>query len=299
MSKYIMPPRQKMINLIYIILIAILAIHISKDAIEGYDIISNDYRPQIVQLQTYNEELRVRLEQERPEVQTQVQSVKDKTNAIRQELNDLKESITQKADKDDYQSGTLKNRDDERATPAVLGNGRGAGLRNSIVTFKEEMGGMIADNAQKKLADSYLNITPQANGATWEEETFSHLTANAGIAILDKMEVELLNYEKEVLLAMTNGEGVQPAPATPEEKAETVAPQTETSPRQAEASDEQVLVNGVPTGILTDGTLEAPFVQMAPEEVGTLYKGYENKLRLTSIGIAPEQLRVPCKTVRC
>ena len=53
-----------MINLIYIILIAILAIHISKDAIEGYDIISNDYRPQIAQLQTYNEELRVRLEQE-------------------------------------------------------------------------------------------------------------------------------------------------------------------------------------------------------------------------------------------
>lgn len=292
MSKYIMPPRQKMINLIYIILIAILAIHISKDAIEGYDIISNDYRPQIVQLQTYNEELRVRLEQERPEVRTQVQSVKDKTNAIRQELNDLKESITQKADKDDYQSGTLKNRDDERATPAVLGNGRGAGLKNSIVTFKQEMGGMIADNAQKKLADSYLNITPQANGTTWEEETFSHLTANAGIAILDKMEVELLNYEKEVLLAMTNGEGVQPAPAAPEEKAETVAPQTETSPRQAEASDEQVLVNGVPTGILTDGTLEAPFVQMAPEEVGTLYKGYENKLRLTSIGITPEQLRV-------
>lgn len=50
MSKYVMPPRQKMINLIYIILIAILAIHISKDAIEGYDIISNDYRPQIAQL---------------------------------------------------------------------------------------------------------------------------------------------------------------------------------------------------------------------------------------------------------
>ena len=93
MSKYVMPPRQKMINLIYIILIAILAIHISKDAIEGYDIISNDYRPQIAQLQTYNEELRVRLEQEKPEVTGQVQSVKEKTNAIRQELNDLKENI--------------------------------------------------------------------------------------------------------------------------------------------------------------------------------------------------------------
>ena len=110
MSKYVMPPRQKMINLIYIILIAILAIHISKDAIEGYDIISNDYRPQIAQLQTYNEELRVRLEQEKPEVTGQVQSVKEKTNAIRQELNDLKENIIRTADKDEYQSGILKTK---------------------------------------------------------------------------------------------------------------------------------------------------------------------------------------------
>lgn len=121
-----------MINLIYIILIAILAIHISKDAIEGYDIISNDYRPQIAQLQTYNEELRVRLEQEKPEVTGQVQSVKEKTNAIRQELNDLKENIIRTADKDEYQSGILKNRDNEKATPDVLlSNKRGNNLKTA------------------------------------------------------------------------------------------------------------------------------------------------------------------------
>lgn len=140
-----------MINLIYIILIAILAIHISKDAIEGYDIISNDYRPQIAQLQTYNEELRVRLEQEKPEVTGQVQSVKEKTNAIRQELNDLKENIIRTADKDEYQSGILKNRDNEKATPDVLlSNKRGNNLKNSIATYKQEMESMLAGDAQKK-----------------------------------------------------------------------------------------------------------------------------------------------------
>lgn len=43
MSKYVMPPRQKMINLIYVVLIAMLGINISKDALEGYDLLSNDY----------------------------------------------------------------------------------------------------------------------------------------------------------------------------------------------------------------------------------------------------------------
>ena len=265
MSKYVMPPRQKMINLIYIILIAILAIHISKDAIEGYDIISNDYRPQIAQLQTYNEELRVRLEQEKPEVTGQVQSVKEKTNAIRQELNDLKENIIRTADKDEYQSGILKNRDNEKATPDVLlSNKRGNNLKNSIATYKQEMESMLAGDAQKKLVSSYMNITPQTDNASWEEETFSHLTANAGITMLDKMEMELLSCEKEA----------------------------EKEP--AELSDNQIFVNGVPTDILTDGTLKKPFVQMAPE-AAVLYKGYDNKLQLTSIGIPQEQLKVSMK----
>ena len=291
MSKYVMPPRQKMINLIYIILIAILAIHISKDAIEGYDIISNDYRPQIAQLQTYNEELRVRLEQEKPEVTGQVQSVKEKTNAIRQELNDLKENIIRTADKDEYQSGILKNRDNEKATPDVLlSNKRGNNLKNSIATYKQEMESMLAGDAQKKLVSSYMNITPQTDNASWEEETFSHLTANAGITMLDKMEMELLSCEKEVLLAMTNGTGIQTSEATPEAG----KPQKEAEKEPAELSDNQIFVNGVPTDILTDGTLKKPFVQMAPE-AAVLYKGYDNKLQLTSIGIPQEQLKVSMK----
>ena len=295
MSKYVMPPRQKMINLIYIILIAILAIHISKDAIEGYDIISNDYRPQIAQLQTYNEELRVRLEQEKPEVTGQVQSVKEKTNAIRQELNDLKENIIRTADKDEYQSGILKNRDNEKATPDVLlSNKRGNNLKNSIATYKQEMESMLAGDAQKKLVSSYMNITPQTDNASWEEETFSHLTANAGITMLDKMEMELLSCEKEVLLAMTNGTGIQTSEVTPEAGKPQKEAEKEVEKEPAELSDNQIFVNGVPTDILADGTLKKPFVQMAPE-AAVLYKGYDNKLQLTSIGIPQEQLKVSMK----
>ena len=36
MAKYTLPPRQKMTNLLYVVLIAMLAINISSDVLEGY-----------------------------------------------------------------------------------------------------------------------------------------------------------------------------------------------------------------------------------------------------------------------
>lgn len=39
MGKYTLPPRQKMINLLYVILIAMLAINISADVLEGYKLL--------------------------------------------------------------------------------------------------------------------------------------------------------------------------------------------------------------------------------------------------------------------
>lgn len=47
MAKYTLPPRQKMINLLYVVLIAMLAINISSDVLEGYGRMNNDYLPQI------------------------------------------------------------------------------------------------------------------------------------------------------------------------------------------------------------------------------------------------------------
>ena len=54
MAKYTLPPRQKMINLLYVVLIAMLAINISSDVLEGYGQMNNDYLPQIKKLEEYN-----------------------------------------------------------------------------------------------------------------------------------------------------------------------------------------------------------------------------------------------------
>ena len=51
MAKYTLPPRQKMINLLYVVLIAMLAINISSYVFDGYGLINNYYLPQIKKLE--------------------------------------------------------------------------------------------------------------------------------------------------------------------------------------------------------------------------------------------------------
>ena len=55
MSKYTMPPRQKMINLLYVILIAMLAINVSSDVLEGYKLMDKDLEARINNTKAYTD----------------------------------------------------------------------------------------------------------------------------------------------------------------------------------------------------------------------------------------------------
>lgn len=269
-----------MINLIYVILIAMLGINVSKDALEGYDLFSSDYHPQIEQLQAYNASLQTRLEEKRPEMKEAAEEMGKQTGAIQQELKSLKEKIAQAADRDKYQSGMLVNRDELNATSDVmLYAGRGGKLKESIETYKEHVAGLIGSEERRTLINSYLNVNARKSGFSWEKETFSYLTANAGIAVLDKMEEELLTCQKEALQALIEGEGVRPEP----------------TPGITVIGDDQIFINGEPTDVLPNGTIKVPMVQITPELTATLYKGCENKLHFISIGVAKQDLKVSMK----
>lgn len=54
MANYKLPPRQKMINLLYIILIAMLAINISSDVLDGFHTASRDMEANVKALKGYN-----------------------------------------------------------------------------------------------------------------------------------------------------------------------------------------------------------------------------------------------------
>ncbi len=280
MPKYVMPPRQKMINLIYIVLISMLGINVSQDALEGYDLFSKDYQPQISFLQTYNANLGENLAKDKPELETITLQVREKTETMQRELNRLKVKIAQTADRNKYENGKLLNRDNMDATPNVMLNfGQGKMLKVYIETYKKQMNLFISNEKQLDLLSSYLDINPKRDNTSWENETFAHLTANAGIAILNKLEEEVLTYEKEVLLALANKKGELP----------------ESQPETPLIDENQIYINGNPVDVLANGTIHTPMVQVSPESASILYKGYENKLNFISIGVAGHDLKISMK----
>ena len=101
MAKYTLPPRQKMINLLYVVLIAMLAINISSDVLEGYGLMNNDYLPQIEQLEEYNRTLLERINNSRnDQAILSAQSIDATAGKLMVTLEGLKEDIARKADKE-------------------------------------------------------------------------------------------------------------------------------------------------------------------------------------------------------
>lgn len=101
MAKYTLPPRQKMINLLYVVLIAMLAINISSDVLEGYGLMNNDYLPQIEKLEEYNRTLLERINNSRNDkVTLSAQSIEATAGRLMGILEELKEDIARKADKE-------------------------------------------------------------------------------------------------------------------------------------------------------------------------------------------------------
>lgn len=108
MAKYTLPPRQKMINLLYVVLIAMLAINISSDVLEGYGRMNNDYLPQIKKLEEYNRTLLERINSRNDKAALSAQNIDAAAGKLMDTLEELKEDIARKADKEKYEAGKLK-----------------------------------------------------------------------------------------------------------------------------------------------------------------------------------------------
>ena len=202
MSKYVMPPRQKMINLLYVILIAMLAINISSDVLQGYDLVDKKLMERIAATEEYIDTMRVQVAMRHDEQLIAVsEQAYARTQSMRLMLDSLREAIAQYADKDDYCRGKLHARDDLNATPGVMlsaTNGKGKALRLALDAYRESMLQLIADSTKRVYVSSFLNLQSSVRGMSWERETFSYLPAIGGVMMLNCIEEEVVQMLAEV-----------------------------------------------------------------------------------------------------
>ncbi|MDE7412768.1 MAG: gliding motility protein GldM [Muribaculaceae bacterium] len=207
-----MSPRQRMINLMYIVLTAMLALNVSSDVLNGFsqvhDSISRTNR-NIAARNTAQFRYLESLYQESPEKAGEAyargDSLRKRSLDLFNTIEQLKVSIAVAADGEGAKYNDLKNLDDLEASSVVMLNPqsqRGKKLREAIETYRAFVVEMIPDSTKRKAVYEMLSTTiaKKAGGpATWEQKNFENMPAVAAVTMLTKIQNDIHQAESEAL----------------------------------------------------------------------------------------------------
>ncbi|MBQ8364563.1 MAG: gliding motility protein GldM [Bacteroidaceae bacterium] len=206
-------PRQKMINLMYVLLMAMLALNVSSDVLNGFTLVDESLSKSSVNAGKQNEALYRDFEDFMAQNPEKVREwynratyVKQMSDSLYNLADRLKIKIAKKADGADGDYNNLVNREDLEAATSVMlapGTGQGQRLYDAITEYREEILTMVTDSVQRELIkSSFSTEVPRRDISllkNWQEYHFESMPAIAAITLLTKLQNDVRYAEGEVL----------------------------------------------------------------------------------------------------
>lgn len=216
-------PRQKMIGMMYLILTALLALNVSKEAVEAFKRVDEGLNKTTQNFMQQNKSVYADFEQKavaNPQKAGQwldvAKQVRERTNELFNLMEALKIEIVQKADGKDapaLEGGKLnvekiKKIDDNNVPSEVLigsnNNGKAYALKAAIIDYRSFLLDIIGEghpavtqDIENILETSDVKEHDQVVG--WEEHNFHTLPLIAVITILSKFQNDVRNAEADML----------------------------------------------------------------------------------------------------
>ena len=206
-------PRQKMINLMYVVLMAMLALNVSTEVLEGFSIVEESLHRTTNNSASENEALYGDFEAQMKSNPQKVKVWFEKATAVKRMSDslfnfaqELKVAIVKEADGEDGDVMNIKRKDDLEAANQVMlapGKGQGKKLFDAINLFRERILTMVTDERQKAIIASNLTTTLPQNartmGKNWQEYMFEDMPVAAAVTLLTKLQSDVRYAEGEVL----------------------------------------------------------------------------------------------------
>ena len=204
-------PRQKMINLMYVVLMAMLALNVSSDVLNGFSLVADGLKKSAENASKSNLGIYNTLEQQMKNNPAKVkvwyekaQYVRGMSDSLYNLAEELKEAIVRKSDGKDADVNNIRNREDLEASTQIMlapGTGRGEELYNAINRYRERIVHMVTDKEKKDIITSSLDTeVPDKNlGKNWQEYTFENMPTAAAVTLLTKLQNDVRYAEGEVL----------------------------------------------------------------------------------------------------
>ena len=192
-----------MINLLYIILIAMLAINISSDVLDGFHTASKDMQRNVEGLKTYNSVLS-KAAADRGMAE-QAQLLEGQANEMAGLIDDLKKAIKEETKRNSLTEKGMDADDDLNAVETVmLGNNmeKATLLKNKIEQLKESCLKLTQDPNVKGYVENLLATQPLKEGNNWEKEHFDNLPTIGAFMMLNKVEKDAWLAVNETLKGM-------------------------------------------------------------------------------------------------
>ena len=209
-----MSPRQKMINLMYIVLTAMLALNVSSDVLDGFLQVEDGLARTNINVEQRNAAIFGQLEafavanpqKGRPWLEKAAQ-VRSHAAEMYNLIDSLKLLIVREADGPDGDIDNMQRLDDLEAASVVMLNPishRGSDLRARIEQFREYIVSFVGDTTKRASIEATLSTAPFhrpgiAVPQTWEEAKFDTQPAVAAVTLLTKLQNDIRYAEGEAL----------------------------------------------------------------------------------------------------
>ena len=208
-----------MINLMYIVLTAMLALNVSTDVLNGFKQVEESLARSTDNASAQNGTLYGELSaynEMNPEKSGawygKATDVRNRTEQLVGYIDSLKLRIAHQADGRDADVHNIQRMDDLEAASHVMlspATGEGRRLREALVAYTDFVTPMITDTLKRRIIREYLypTVPPQKrmeNKKRWEEHMFENMPVAAAVTILTKLQSDLRYAESEILHILRN-----------------------------------------------------------------------------------------------
>ncbi|MDR1882317.1 MAG: gliding motility protein GldM [Prevotella sp.] len=205
--------RQKMINLMYLVFIAMLALNVSTEVLDGFVLVNDNLQENIKVTAIRNKQIYSDIDRayaanpEKTRTGYDIsQDVKRKTDSLFNYLQYLKQEIAKKSDGPDADIDDLKSKDNLDASSEVMLSpigGQGNKLKKALDEYRENILTLIPDNAKKDVINKTLSTEPNGrakkDGKSWLQASFDRMPCIAAIIFLSELQVNVKQAEGEAL----------------------------------------------------------------------------------------------------
>ncbi|MBD5312812.1 MAG: gliding motility protein GldM [Bacteroides sp.] len=207
-------PRQKMINLMYIVLTAMLALNVSSDVLDGFVQVEDGLARTNASVGRRNDAIYSQLEaftQQNPEKGTpwltKASDVRRQAADLYSLVDSLKLAIVVEADGPDGNPSDINRRDDLEAAAVVMlspGSKGGAVLHEAMDSYRDFITTLIPDSVKRSSISEALSTAPFMRPGTvtpqlWEEAKFENQPVVAAVTLLTKLQNDIRYAEGEAL----------------------------------------------------------------------------------------------------